>query len=96
MTAQEVNDTVAKVFNDSVHMAEANWRALNDAACLGTMYELGFKAWKQWAEMQMALVDAYWKFGRLSMDIPISHEEATTRETVEHHASRPRKVASAH
>ncbi|MGQ0657739.1 MAG: hypothetical protein ACT4NU_06525 [Chromatiales bacterium] len=93
---QEMTQTVTKVLNDSWQLAEANWRALNGATNLGTMYELGFKAWKQWAEMQMAFVDACWRFGQLSMDLRSAEEETSTTGTAEHHTSRHRRIAASH
>lgn len=98
MTAtQEMTRAVSRVFTDSVHMAEVNWRAISGTTGLGTMYELGFNTWKQWAELQMALVDACLKFGQISVDLPAFHDITATTDATEPPASKHhRRVAASH
>lgn len=97
MTAtQEMTRAVSRVFTDSVHLAEANWRAISGTTSLGTMYELGFNTWKQWAELQMALVDACLKFGQISVDLPAFHDITAMADATEPPASKHRRVAASH
>jgi len=97
MTAtQEMTRAVSRMFTDSVHLAEANWRAISGTTGLGTMYELGFNTWRQWAELQMALVDACLKFGQISVDLPAFREISALPDAAEPAATKHRRVAASH
>lgn len=62
----EIND----LLESSLKAAEMPWRAWGDPGGLGTMYQMGYDAWKTWADMQLSMIDACWKMGCLSLDLP--------------------------
>ncbi|MFO1435919.1 MAG: hypothetical protein U1F34_06050 [Gammaproteobacteria bacterium] len=67
-SAHEITATVENQFN----LLEMPWRAWGDAESFGTFYQIGFDAWRNWAEMQMSLMDACWKMSCLTLDTPYS------------------------
>jgi hypothetical protein len=62
----EIND----LLESSLKAAEMPWRAWGDTGSLGTMYQMGYDAWKTWADMQLSMIDACWKMGCLGLDLP--------------------------
>ena len=65
-SAHEITATLDNQFN----MLEMPWRAWGDAESFGTFYQLGYDAWRNWAEMQLSLLDACWKMSCLTLDMP--------------------------
>jgi hypothetical protein len=62
----EFND----VLESSLRAAELPWRAFGDPGSIGTLYQMGYDAWKTWADMQLSVIDACWKMGCLGLDVP--------------------------
>ena len=65
-TEHEITATMESPFN----MLEMPWRTWGDPESIGTFYQLGYDAWRNWAEMQLSLLDACWKMGCLTLDAP--------------------------
>jgi hypothetical protein len=74
-SAHEINATLDSQFN----MLEMPWRTWGDPESFGNFYQLGYDAWRNWAEMQLSLLDACWKMSCLTLDVPGS--ESTTADT---------------
>ncbi len=61
----------------TMRLAETQCRAWGDPASVGTMYRMGFDAWKNWTEIQLSMMDACWKMSCLSIDNPFLKASTT-------------------
>jgi hypothetical protein len=65
-SAHKINATSDSQFN----LLEMPWRAWGDPESFCNFYQLGYDAWRNWAETQLALLDACWKMSCLTLDMP--------------------------
>ncbi len=94
MTNADTSKTLpemTEIMDRSMRLAETQWRAWGDLESFGTLYRMGFDAWRNWTEIQLAMLDACWKMSCLSLDVPA--QMAGTRPNAESESQRdPGKV----
>jgi hypothetical protein len=74
-TPTNTSPETSELFEAAMKNAEMPWRAWGDPAGFGTLYQMGYDAWKTWADMQLSMLDACWKMGCLTLDVPAAAEE---------------------
>lgn len=84
MTTTDTSKSMAEMtefMERTMRLAETQWGAWGDAGSIGTLYRMGFDAWKNWTEIQLSMMDACWKMSSLSLDNPILKVGTTALKT---------------